>query len=501
MNTPEFDLAVIGGGINGCGIAADAAGRGLSVVLLEAGDLGGGTSSNSSKLAHGGLRYLEQGALRLVREALYERNLLLKHAPHLCTPLRFCLPIDKKLRPAWQLRLGLWLYDWLDNHSQMPASQGVTLTPAAPLQAQFRQGFEYSDGWLDDARLVVTVARQAAEHGAQIYNYSPLTAAQRGADSWRLTYRDSKGESQQLKAKLLVNASGPQLLEVNQQLLHQPSPLQLRRVRGSHLVLPRLSADPRAFLLQAPDQRIVFVIPWGEFHLIGTTEVEETGVWQPPQVSETEVEYLCAVVNRWWQKPIKPADVIHKFAGVRPLAASANGSARTASRDYRLLFDNRSGQAPLLNVLGGKLTTYRALAERVLNRLAPNFPHCGKPWSAQQPLPGGDIDNMAQLLSAVAQAAPYLSAASQQRLVSCYGSRIWRWLRPGDDWQALGGQIVADLSYAELRYLATEEWVKTADDLLWRRTKLGLTTTPSEQQQVAQALAQWQSSAQQPTCS
>ena len=303
MNKPQVDLAVIGGGINGCGIAADAAGRGLSVLLLEAGDLACGTSSNSSKLAHGGLRYLEQGALRLVREALHERNLLLKCAPHLCTPLRFCLPLDEQLRPAWQLRLGLWLYDQLDRDSPMPPSQAVELEPGVPLQRQFEHAFEYSDGWLDDARLVLSVALQAAAHGAQICSYSPLTAARRTVAGWQLEYRDNTGRYQQLQAKALVNATGPQLLEVGQQLLQQPPQGQLRRVRGSHLLLPRLTADKRAFLLQAADKRIVFVIPWGQFHLIGTTEVEEQGPWQRPQVSDAEVEYLCNVVSRWWARP------------------------------------------------------------------------------------------------------------------------------------------------------------------------------------------------------
>lgn len=490
MNTPQVDLAVIGGGINGCGIAADAAGRGLSVVLLEAGDLACGTSANSSKLAHGGLRYLEQGALRLVREALHERDLLLKRAPHLCMPLRFCLPVDEQLRPSWQLRLGLWLYDLLDHQGPLPPSRAVALEPGVPLQRQFAHAFEYSDGWLDDARLVVSVALQAAAHGAQICSYSPLSAAQRTTDGWLLRYRHSNGEEQQLRAKALVNATGPQLLEVGQRLLHQPQQGQLRRVRGSHLLLPRLTADHRAFLLQAPDKRIVFVIPWGQFHLIGTTEVEEQGPWQPPQVSTAEIEYLCAVVNRWWARPIKPGDVVHSFAGVRPLAASNGSSARTASRDYRLLLDRSDGLAPLLSVFGGKLTTYRALAERAVNRLASCFDHCGAPWTAQQPLPGGDFDNSQGLLAAIAQATPYLTRDSQQRLLHCYGSRVWRWLQPGMDWQAVGGRIAADLSYAEMRYLVQEEWVKTAEDLLWRRTKLGLTTTSSEQQRIGQALEQ-----------
>lgn len=490
MNKSQVDLAVIGGGINGCGIAADAAGRGLSVVLLEAGDLACGTSANSSKLAHGGLRYLEQGALRLVREALRERDLLLKRAPHLCTPLRFCLPVDEQLRPAWQLRLGLWLYDLLDHQGPLPPSRAVVLEPGVPLQHQFEHAFEYSDGWLDDARLVVSVALQAAAHGAQICSYSPLIGAQRGADSWLLRYRNSNGVEQQVNAKALVNATGPQLLEVGQQLLHQPQQGQLRRVRGSHLLLPRLTADSRAFLLQAPDKRIVFVIPWGQFHLIGTTEVEEQGPWHPPQISSAEIEYLCHVVNRWWARPIKPSDVIHSFAGVRPLAASNSSSARTASRDYRLLLDNSDGQAPLLSVFGGKLTTYRALAERAVNRLAPFFHHCGQPWTEQEPLPGGDFHDTPTLLAAVAHATPYLTVTSHQRLVACYGSRIWRWLQPGSDWQAVGGRIAGDLSHAEMRYLVQEEWVRTADDLLWRRTKLGLTTTSSEQQRISQALKQ-----------
>ena len=288
--------------------------------------------------------------------------------------LRFCLPLDEQLRPAWQLRLGLWLYDQLDRDSPMPPSQAVELEPGVPLQRQFEHAFEYSDGWLDDARLVLSVALQAAAHGAQICSYSPLTAARRTVAGWQLEYRDNTGRYQQLQAKALVNATGPQLLEVGQQLLQQPPQGQLRRVRGSHLLLPRLTADKRAFLLQAADKRIVFVIPWGQFHLIGTTEVEEQGPWQRPQVSDAEVEYLCNVVSRWWARPIKPSEVLHRFAGVRPLAASNDSSARTASRDYRLLLDSTDGRAPLLSVFGGK----RSISDNNCASARPEA--CSKAW-------------------------------------------------------------------------------------------------------------------------
>ncbi|MBQ1782537.1 MAG: glycerol-3-phosphate dehydrogenase [Gammaproteobacteria bacterium] len=484
----DFDLAVVGGGINGVGIAADAAGRGLNVVLLEAGDLASGTSSASSKLAHGGLRYLEQGAVRLVREALQERDSLLTRAPHLCTPLRFCLPLDAALRPAWQVRIGLWLYDHLAGAGPLPPSATVTLDAGGPLQPQFTEAFEYSDGWIDDARLVIAVAQQAAQHGAIIRSRCPVVAAQRHASHWQLDLAPVYGGPNRLSCTALVNATGP---AANQFLAtvtgnHQPRPL--RQIRGSHIVVPRLTDDERAFILQAQDKRVVFVLPYGLFHLVGTTEVEETASGGRPQASDEEVDYLCQVVSRWWRQPVLPSQVVQRFAGIRPLADDGSGNPRTASRDYRLLFDHSGHQAALLSVFGGKLTTYRALAERAVNRLAPLFSHINQPWTADQPLPGGEISDLSWLLRMTRQRAPYLPEASVKRLVHSYGSQLALWLTAGDNWQALGGRIAADVSQAELQYLVEHEWLRSSDDLLWRRSKLGLTTTLTEQQLLGKSL-------------
>lgn len=484
----DFDLAVVGGGINGVGIAADAAGRGLNVVLLEAGDLASGTSSASSKLAHGGLRYLEQGALRLVREALQERDSLLARAPHLCTPLRFCLPLDAAQRPVWQLRIGLWLYDHLASPSPLPASSATTLDDNSPLLPQFRDAFEYSDGWVDDARLVVAVAQQAAAHGALIRTRCPVIAARRHAHHWQLQLAPTEGGPTTLSCRTLVNATGPAASRFLAAVVGIPQPRRLRQVRGSHIVVPRLTDDERAFILQATDRRVVFVLPYGQFHLIGTTEVEQRLDDSPPQASDEEVAYLCREVSRWWRHPLQPSAVVQRFAGIRPLADDGSGTPRTASRDYRLLFDHADHQAPLLSVYGGKLTTYRALAERAINRLASLFDHIGPPWTADQPLPGGEISELAWLRQLAGERAPYLGTASIERLVRSYGSQLALWLRPGDDWQALGGRIAADVSRAELQYLIDHEWLHSLDDLLWRRSKLGLTTTATEQQQLSAAL-------------
>lgn len=490
MTDIDFDLAVVGGGINGVGIAADAAGRGLNVVLLEAADLASGTSSASSKLAHGGLRYLEQGAIRLVREALQERDSLLTRAPHLCTPLRFCLPLDAAQRPAWHLRAGLWLYDHLASPSPLAGASAVTLDGNSPLQPQFQDAFEYSDGWVDDARLVIAVAQQAMTHGAIIRTRCPVVAARRLAHHWQLQLAPTQGGPDTLSCRALVNATGPAASRFLASAIGIAQPPPLRQVRGSHIVVRRLTDDERAFILQASDQRVIFVLPYGQFHLVGTTEVEQHYDGSPPQASDDEVAYLCREVSRWWRHPLQPSAVVQRFAGIRPLADEKSGNPRTASRDYRLLFDHPDHQAPLLSVYGGKLTTYRALAERAINRLAPLFSHIGPAWTADQPLPGGEISDLSWLRHLANQRAPYLGPASIERLVRSYGSQLALWLNQGDDWQALGGRIAADVSRAELQYLIDHEWLRSLDDLLWRRSKLGLTTTSTEQQQLGTALAQ-----------
>jgi glycerol-3-phosphate dehydrogenase len=471
----QFDLLVVGGGINGVGIARDAAGRGLKVLLCEKGDLAGATSSASSKLIHGGLRYLEHGGFRLVREGLAEREVLLRMAPHLVRPLNFVLPQGEGSRPAWLIRAGLFLYDRLGGGRSLPGSRSVKFTPdnlGAPLREGVRSGFMYSDCRTDDARLTIANARDAALRGAEILSRTALVSARRESAHWRAILSTDTGDPREITARILVNAAGPWVLDVLARA-GLFARFTLRLVKGSHIVVPRLYEGKHAYLLQNEDRRIVFVIPFErDFSLIGTTELPFDGDPARAEITDEEIAYLCRAVGRWFSAPPSPADVIWNFAGVRPLYDDRARSASAVTRDYA--FDVDTAGAPALSVFGGKLTTYRRLAEHVLERLEAYLPAAGLPWTANSILPGGE-DFDPNTVTVLWRQYPFLGEATADRLARSYGSEAHEVLggTPGDD-------LGHGLYEAELRWLIDKEWARTAEDVLWCRTKLGLRFTPAE---------------------
>ena len=484
MNGP-FDLIVIGGGVNGAGIARDAQGRGARVLLLEARDLASGTSSASTKLVHGGLRYLEYYEFALVREALGEREVLWGIAPHIVRPLRFVLPWMKHLRPRWMLRLGLFLYDHIGGRKRLPDADTLRLDrhPAGvPLKPGFAWGFEYSDGWVDDARLVALNALDAAERGAEVRTRTPVTAARRarenGDDLWVVETADGT-----FRGRALVNAAGPGADAVAQ-LTGEELPYKLRLVRGSHIVVPKLFDHPYAYIFQLPDTRICFAIPYErEFTLIGTTDADHHGPLTEVHASAGEIAYLCEAVNRYFVKQVTPADVVWSYAGVRPLADDGSGKPEAATRGYRLPLSEPDEGAPLLTVEGGKITSYRHLSEEAVDELAKRLPALSGPaWTAHSALPGGDfpIDGQPALIAALQADYPFLSEVDATRIIRAYGTRAARWLGAAKGWDDLGRSFGAGLSEAEIRYLTKVEWARSAEDVLWRRSKLGLHMSEAE---------------------
>lgn len=479
----DADLLVIGGGINGVGIARDAAGRGLSVVLCEQGDLGQATSSASSKLLHGGLRYLEHREFKLVRESLAEREVLLKNAPHIVKPMRFVLPHNRKVRPAWMLHAGLILYDRLAPDSSLPGSERFNLRShsyGAPLASSLRTGFVYSDCWIDDARLVVLTALDAAQRGATILPRTRCESAERGQDSWTVSLCDTgSGQEIAVTARAIVNAAGPWVGNVLNGPLGIDTPARLRLVKGSHIVVPKLHGGDQAYVLQGDDRRIVFVLPFEEqYSLIGTTDVPFTGDPATVQISRGETDYLCALVNSYFKEEISSEDVVWSYSGVRSLYDDEAASASTVTRDYRLELD--SSGAPVLNVLGGKLTGYRLLAEQVMARLATVFPGIGDEWTGDASLPGGDLEmnGFEPFLRSVQSFWPWLPERIARDYAHRYGSRIDQLLADANSPGSLGDEIGPDLYEREVRFLVEHEWARAADDILWRRTKLGLRQTP-----------------------
>ncbi|MCQ4345850.1 glycerol-3-phosphate dehydrogenase [Pseudomonas stutzeri] len=486
-----YDLAVIGGGINGCGIAADAAGRGLSVFLCEQHDLAAHTSSASSKLIHGGLRYLEHHEFRLVREALGEREVLLGMAPHLVRPLRFVLPHRPHLRPAWMIRAGLFLYDHLGARHSLSGSRHLHFGPGSPLKADIEEGFEYSDCWVDDARLVVANAIMAREHGAHIHTRTRCIGARRSKGLWHLHLEREDGSRLSLRARALVNAAGPWVERVLVDCLHQHSAQHLRLIQGSHIVVPRLHDGEQAYILQNEDGRIVFVIPWLQrFSLIGTTDREYHGDPAAVRISDEEIDYLLGVVNAHFRHQLDRQDILSHFAGVRPLYDDASGNPAAITRDYRLALADEHGAAPLLSVFGGKLTTYRKLAEAALAQLAPWFPHMGPAWTAHSKLPGAEeLESVSQLAEALCDAHGWLAGDLARRWASSYGTRAWQLLEGVHCLMELGENFGAGLYAREVDYLCEEEWAQSAEDILWRRTKLGLLLGPMQQQKLVRYLA------------
>ncbi len=480
---PVYDLLVIGGGVNGCGIARDAAGRGLSVYLCEQADLGSGTSSASTKLIHGGLRYLEYREFRLVREALREREVLLAAAPHIIWPLRFVLPLYGHQRPAWLLRLGLFIYDSLGGRKRLPGTRRVALAGSglgAPLKPEIRAGFEYSDCWVQDARLVVLNAMDAAARGAVIETRTRCTAARRDGAVWRMTVVGAQGVERTILGRVLVNAAGPWVAAVMTGQAGSASKARIRLVKGSHIVVRRLYEHDRAYILQNKDRRIVFAIPYErEFTLIGTTDLDYRGDPAQAAITAEEVEYLCGSLGAYFAVPPTPADVVWSYSGVRSLYDDGASSASQATRDYVLDLDAPYGQAPLLSVFGGKITTFRRLAEGVLGRLAPFLP-VGGSWTREARLPGGDFapEEFEAQVAALRRDYPFLSPGHAWRLMRNYGTRARVVLGDARSADDLGKVFGADLTEAEVRYLVEHEWARTAEDLLWRRSKLGLHVEP-----------------------
>jgi glycerol-3-phosphate dehydrogenase len=482
-----LDLLVVGGGINGIGIARDAAGRGLKVMAVERRDLASATSSSSTKLIHGGLRYLEYYEFRLVREALSEREVLLESAPHIIRPLRFVLPHEKTLRPAWMIQIGLFLYDHLGGRKRLPGSKRVSLKEkpySDGLKAGFEIGFEYSDCWVNDARLVALNAVDARERGAEILTRTTVTSAKREGDLWRAELRADRGETRAVQARALVNATGPWAGEFIAGALGQKQEATLRLVKGSHIVVDKLYEGSHCFILQNADRRIVFAIPYeGRFTLVGTTDVPYEGDPAEVAISAEETQYLCDVVNRHFARTLTPAEVVWSYSGVRPLFdEDGSESASAVSRDYVLDLEENGGKAPLLNVFGGKITTYRRLSEHALQKLKPFFPEAAGDWTRTATLPGGDIADADFESFAAEQARRFgwLPPATVRRLARAYGTRIEKVIGGAHGINDLGRHYGADLYAREVDYLRDQEWAMTAEDVLWRRSKLGLHMRPEE---------------------
>lgn len=485
---PIYDLFVIGGGINGCGIARDAAGRGYSVALAEMNDFASGTSSGATKLIHGGLRYLEHYEFRLVREALMEREVLWQMAPHVIWPLRFVLPFQKGgIRPAWLIRLGLFLYDHLGGRKLLPATKTLDLrrdVAGRPLKPIFSKAFEYSDGWVDDARMVVLNARDAEIRGARILSRARVTSARREDGHWLITTKSQRdGSVETHRARMLINAAGPWVDQVLAGAFGRNNVHNVRLVQGSHIVVRKKFSDPRAYFFQNPDNRIIFAIPYeGDFTLIGTTDQDYTGDPKDVRISAQEVDYLCNAASEYFQEPVRSEDIVWSYSGVRPLYDDGASKAQEATRDYVLKVEGQDGEPPLLNVFGGKLTTYRRLAEHAVEKIADAIGEKGKSWTAGSRLPGGDFDATAaaSVVVDLIKAYPFIQRHHAERLVRCYGTDAKQILGAAQRIEDLGRYFGGTLYEAEVRWLVEREWAVSAEDVLWRRTKQGLFLTPEE---------------------
>ncbi len=496
------DLFIIGGGINGCGIARDAAGRGLSVTLAEMNDLASATSSASTKLFHGGLRYLEYFEIRLVREALIERETLLRAMPHISWPMRFVLPYHKDMRfdsetptskllstvmpwmrgrrPAWLIRLGLFMYDNLGGRKILPGTQSLDLRSApegGPLQGKFETAYEYSDCWIEDARLVVLNARDAESRGARIMVRTEVVSAERVDELWHVTIRDrATGESHVVRARMLINAGGPWVGDIIQTKIRVNSREGVRLVRGSHIVTKKLYDHDKCYFFQGEDGRIIFAIPYEQdFTLIGTTDQDHSDPSEPPVCTEAEQKYLCEFATKYFKKPVTQDDIVWTYSGVRPLYDDGASSATAATRDYTLKVDALGG-APVLNVFGGKITTYRRLAESALEKVAEHFPNLPGPWTAGVSLPGGDfpVDGVQDLKQTLIQDYPFLTEKWAARLIRAYGTEARTVLGEAKGADDLGEDFGATLTARELEWLMDKEYARSAEDVVWRRNKLGL---------------------------
>ncbi|WP_112663161.1 glycerol-3-phosphate dehydrogenase [Microvirga flavescens] len=495
--TTVTDLLIVGGGINGAGIARDAVGRGLSVVLCEQGDLAGYTSSASTKLIHGGLRYLEYYEFRLVREALFERERLLEAAPHIIWPLRFILPHEKGIRPAWFVRLGLFLYDHLAPRKRLPGTETIHLTrhPAGQaLKPGFDTAFVYSDCWVEDSRMVALNALDASERGADIRVRTKLVSARREGDTWVAQLQNAEtGATSEVRARVLVNAGGPFVADVLNTKLGLNTQKSVRLVKGSHIVVPKLFEGDKAFILQNTDKRIVFAIPYqGKFTLVGTTDIPVEAVPDKKvTISEDEIKYLCNVVNHHFNHQVTPADVVWSYSGVRPLFDDGSINASAVTRDYVFDLDGEPGQAPVLSIFGGKITTFRKLAEHALDELRKYFPAMKASWTEKAKLPGGDMPDadFDRFLATVKTRWPFLPEAVAYRLARAYGTRIEKLIGAAKSMADLGEDFGAGLTAAEVDYLVRSEWARSAEDILWRRSKLGLHVPAGAAQKIDAYLA------------
>jgi len=494
MSTHIYDLVIVGGGINGCGIARDAAGRGLNVLLVEQDDLASATSSWSSKLIHGGLRYLEQYEFRLVRESLQEREVLLKIAPHIIEPLEFILPHEGSMRPAWLLRLGLFLYDHIGGKTSLPGSRGVTFPDrqySAGLKPSLRRGFLYSDARVDDSRLTVLNALSAREHGAEVRTRTRVTAGKRAAGLWQIKLCNvDSSEVDTVSARGVVNAAGPWVKSFLDDSVHVPIRATVKLVKGSHIVVPRVHDGQHAYILQNDDKRVAFIIPFEEkFSLIGTTDVNVASVDKGHQISKEEITYLLRAANRFLAKPLVESDVAWTYTGVRPLYDDGAANPSEITRDYVLKTDHQDGKLPLLSIFGGKITTYRRLAEHALDELRPYYPQLSGSWTAGEALPGGDMDSMRDTVSDMLKKHASLPIDYLTSLVRRHGSltgKVLKGVRSMADLGELFGAGAALLSEREIDYCIREEWARMPDDILWRRTKCGLHMDAAEQARAAE---------------
>jgi D-erythritol 1-phosphate dehydrogenase len=483
-----FDIAIIGGGINGAGIARDAAGRGLKVLLCEKGDLAEGTSSRSGKLVHGGLRYLEYYEFRLVREALIEREVLLRAAPHIIWPMRFVLPHSPEQRPAWLVRLGLTLYDNLGGRKKLPGTRKLDLrkdVEGSMVRPEFRTAFEYSDCWVDDARLVVLNAIDARSKGATILTRTAVTAARLDGDEWELQLKHANGAPSRQRARIVVNAAGPWVEDVLARVAGSNAVRQVRLVKGSHIIVRKFWDGPQAYLLQHTDKRVIFVNPYEEdYCLIGTTDIAYDGAPEDVSASEEEIAYLLAVVNRYMRTQLARPDVISTFSGIRPLYDDKSGNPSAVTRDYVFDVEQSGGKAPLLSVFGGKITTYRKLAEHALDKLAPFLANPGKRWTASAPLPGGDIEDADFERFAVQFGSrhPWLPPELARHYARLYGTRANTLVENAHKLDDLGRPFGGTFYQREAEFLMAQEWAMTADDILLRRTKHGLHLSARQRQ-------------------
>ncbi len=482
-----YDIAIIGGGINGCGIARDAAGRGYSVFLAEKNDLASGTSSGSTKLIHGGLRYLEHYEFRLVREALKERERLWAMAPHIVWPLRFILPYQRDMRPAWMLRLGLFIYDHLGGRGRLPGTRTLDLRwdiAGRALKDGFSKAFEYSDCWVDDARLVVLNARDAADQGAIVRTRTSVSTAKRDGDHWRVTVRNEQdGTEQEVRAKVLVNATGPWVDDVIGRIAGSNAKHNVRLVQGSHIVVPKLFEHERCYIFQIADGRVFFAIPYErDFTLIGTTDRDYHGSIDEIAISREETDYICRSATTYFAKPVTPDQIVWKYSAVRPLYDDGASTAQEATRDYVLKSEGTPGEPQLINIFGGKITTYRKLAEAVLELIKATLGERGPAWTGTRPLPGGAflVDGVAQQIAQLATDYPFLDQQTVERLIKAYGTLARDMLGDAACMDDLGIAFAGGLTEREVTYLLQHEWAETADDILWRRSKLGLRYSGSD---------------------